>query len=60
MPTAYLEEVIHWEAQVARSDLATQGRSSTTAYTLREPAADHRAHPVRLDDGRLETFTDSG
>ena len=60
MPTAYLEEVNPWEAQVARSDLAAQKLSLDDGLwkILREPNREIIVHiPVQLDDGRLETFT---
>jgi glutamate dehydrogenase (NAD(P)+) len=60
MPTAYLEEVNPWEAQVARSDVAAQklGLDEGLWKILREPSREIIVHiPVQLDDGRLEVFT---
>ncbi len=60
MPTAYLEEVNPWEAQVARSDLAAQKLNLDDGLwkILREPNREIIVHiPVQMDDGRLETFT---
>ncbi len=60
MPTAYLEEVNPWEAQVARSDLAAKKLNLDDGLwkILREPNREIIVHiPVQLDDGRLETFT---
>ncbi len=60
MPTAYLEEVNPWEAQVARSDLAAKKLKLDDGLwrILREPSREIIVHiPVQLDDGRLETFT---
>ena len=60
MPTAYLEEVNPWEAQVARSDLAAKKLNIDDGLwrILREPNREIIVHiPVQLDDGRLETFT---
>ena len=60
MPTAYLEEVNPWEAQVARSDLAAQKLKLDDGLwkILREPSREIIVHiPVQLDNGRLETFT---
>jgi glutamate dehydrogenase (NAD(P)+) len=60
MPTAYLEEVNPWEAQVARSDLAAKKLQLEDGLwkILREPSREIIVHiPVQLDDGRLETFT---
>ena len=60
MPTAYLEEVNPWEAQVVRSDLAARKLKLDDGLwnILREPSREIIVHiPVQLDDGRLETFT---
>src|ERR1700726_1964709 len=60
MPTAYLEEVNPWEAQIARSDVAAQKLKLDDGLwkILREPNREIIVHiPVQLDDGRLETFT---
>jgi len=60
MPTAYLEEVNPWEAQVARSDLAAKKLNLEDGLwkILREPSREIIVHtPVQLDNGRLETFT---
>ncbi len=60
MPTAYLEEVNPWEAQVARSDLAAKKLKLEDGLwkILREPSREIIVHiPVQLDNGRLETFT---
>jgi glutamate dehydrogenase (NAD(P)+) len=60
MPTAYVEEVNSWEAQVARSDLAAQKLNLDDGLwkILREPGREIIVHiPVQLDDDRLETFT---
>jgi glutamate dehydrogenase (NAD(P)+) len=60
MPTAYLEEVNPWEAQVARSDVAARKLNLDEGLwkILREPSREIIVHiPVQLDDGRLETFT---
>ena len=60
MPTAYLEEVNPWEAQVARSDVAAEELKLDQGLwrILREPSREIIVHiPVQLDDGRLETFT---
>jgi len=60
MPTAYLEEVNPWEAQVTRSDLAAKKLNLDDGLwkILREPSREIIVHiPVQLDDGRLETFT---
>jgi glutamate dehydrogenase (NAD(P)+) len=60
MPTAYLEEVNPWEAQVARSDVAAQKLKLDDGLwrILREPSREIIVYiPVQLDDGRLETFT---
>jgi len=60
MPTAYLEEVNPWEAQVARSDVAAEKLKLDDGLwrILREPSREIIVHiPVQLDDGRLETFT---
>jgi hypothetical protein len=60
MPTAYLEEVNPWEAQVARSDLAAQKLKLDDGLwkILREPSREIIVHiPVQLDNGRLETFS---
>ncbi len=60
MPTAYLEEVNPWEAQVARSDVAAQKLKLDEGLwrILREPSREIIVHiPVQLDDGRLEVFT---
>ncbi len=60
MPTAYLEEVNPWEAQVARSDLAAQKLNLDDGLwkILREPSREIIVHiPVQMDDGRLETLT---
>jgi glutamate dehydrogenase (NAD(P)+) len=60
MPTAYLEEVNPWEAQVARSDLAAKKLRLEDGLwkILREPSREIIVHiPVQLDNGRLETFT---
>jgi glutamate dehydrogenase (NAD(P)+) len=60
MPTAYLEEVNPWEAQVVRSDLAAKklGLDDGLWKILREPNREIIVHiPVQLDDGLLETFT---
>jgi len=60
MPTAYLEEVNPWEAQVARSDLAAEKLNLADGLwkILREPSREIIVHiPVQLDDDRLETFT---
>jgi glutamate dehydrogenase (NAD(P)+) len=60
MPTAYLEEVNPWEAQIARSDVAAQKLRLDDGLwkILREPSREIIVHiPVQLDDGRLETFT---
>ena len=60
MPTAYLEEVNPWEAQVARSDLAAKKLNLDDGLwkILREPSREIIVHiPVQLDNDRLETFT---
>jgi glutamate dehydrogenase (NAD(P)+) len=60
MPTAYLEEVNPWEAQVARSDLAAKKLNLDDGLwkILREPSREIIVHiPVQMDDGRLETLT---
>ncbi len=60
MPTAYLEEINPWEAQVARSDVAAQKLKLNEGLwkILREPSREIIVHiPVQMDDGRLETFT---
>jgi glutamate dehydrogenase (NAD(P)+) len=60
MPTAYLEEVNPWEAQIARSDVAAQKLKLNEGLwrILREPSREVIVHiPVQLDDGRLEVFT---
>ena len=60
MPTAYLEEVNPWEAQVTRADLAAKKLNLDDGLwkILREPSREIIVHiPVQLDDGRLETFT---
>lgn len=60
MPTAYMEEVNPWEAQVARSDMAAKMLKLDDGLwkILREPSREIIVHiPVQLDDGRLETFT---
>jgi glutamate dehydrogenase (NAD(P)+) len=60
MPTAYLEEVNPWEAQIARSDVAAQKLKLERGLwkILREPSREIIVHiPVQLDNGRLETFT---
>jgi glutamate dehydrogenase (NAD(P)+) len=60
MPTAYLEEVNPWEAQVARSDQAAKKLKLEDGLwkILREPSREIIVHiPVQLDNGRLETFT---
>jgi glutamate dehydrogenase (NAD(P)+) len=60
MPTAYLEEINTWEAQIARSDLAAQKLKLNEGLwnILREPSREVIVHiPVQLDDGRLEVFT---
>jgi glutamate dehydrogenase (NAD(P)+) len=60
MPTAYLEEVNPWEAQVARADVAAQKLKLNEGLwrILREPSREVIVHiPVQLDDGRLEVFT---
>jgi glutamate dehydrogenase (NAD(P)+) len=60
MPTAYLEEINPWEAQVARSDVAAEKLKLNEGLwrILREPSREIIVHiPVQLDNGRLETFT---
>ena len=60
MPTAYLEEVNPWEAQIARSDVAAEKLKLNEGLwrILREPSREIIVHiPVQLDNGRLETFT---
>jgi glutamate dehydrogenase (NAD(P)+) len=60
MPTAYLEEVNPWEAQVARSDVAARKLNLNQGLwrILREPSREIIVHiPVQLDNGKLETFT---
>ena len=60
MPTAYLEEVNPWEAQVARSDVAAQKLKLDEGLwrILREPSREFIVHiPVQLDNGQLEVFT---
>jgi len=60
MPTAYLEEINTWEAQIARSDVAAQKLKLNEGLwkILREPSREVIVHiPVQLDDGRLEVFT---
>jgi glutamate dehydrogenase (NAD(P)+) len=60
MPTAYLEEVNPWEAQVARSDVAARKLKLNEGLwrILREPSREIIVHiPVQLDNGKLETFT---
>ncbi len=60
MPTAYLEEVNAWEAQIARSDVAAEKLKLNEGLwrILREPSREIIVHiPVQLDNGRLETFT---
>jgi glutamate dehydrogenase (NAD(P)+) len=60
MPTAYLEEVNPWEAQIARSDVAAEKLKLNEGLwrILREPSREIIVHiPVQLDHGRLETFT---
>jgi glutamate dehydrogenase (NAD(P)+) len=60
MPTAYLEEVNPWEAQIARSDVAARKLNLNEGLwrILREPSREIIVHiPVQLDNGRLETFT---
>ena len=60
MPTAYLEEINAWEAQIARSDVAAQKLKLNEGLwkILREPSREVIVHiPVQLDDGRLEVFT---
>jgi glutamate dehydrogenase (NAD(P)+) len=60
MPTAYLEEINPWEAQVARSDVAAEKLKLNEGLwkILREPSREIIVHiPVQMDDGRLETFT---
>ena len=60
MPTAYLEEVNPWEAQVARSDVAAQKLQLDDGLwrILREPSREFIVHiPVQLDNGQLEVFT---
>jgi glutamate dehydrogenase (NAD(P)+) len=60
MPTAYLEEVNPWEAQIARSDVAAEKLKLNEGLwrILREPSREIIVHiPVQLDSGRLETFT---
>src|ERR1700732_5457226 len=60
MPTAYLEEVNTWEAQIARADVAAEKLKLNEGLwrILREPSREIIVHiPVQLDNGRLETFT---